>query len=185
MTRIRKILVLGMALTLLTAGLAFGADPIKIGSVLRLSVGAEHGIPSQRGVELAVEQVNKAGGINGRKVEVIFEDEKDSPAASVNAVQKLINVDKVVAIVGPMTSGGMMAAGKSPMTPRWWRSAPPPPPPSSAATATSLPGLFPHRQAGPGPDRLRGQNLEAQDRGHPVLQRAVWQGLRRSLHQVL
>jgi len=87
-------------------------EPIKIGSVLRLSVGAEHGIPSQRGVEMAVAEVNKAGGINGRQVQVIFEDEKDSPAASVNAVQKLINVDKVVALVGPMTSGGMMAAGK-------------------------------------------------------------------------
>ncbi|PIU52929.1 MAG: ABC transporter substrate-binding protein [Deltaproteobacteria bacterium CG07_land_8_20_14_0_80_60_11] len=112
MTMVRKILVLGMAITLLTAGLAYGAEPIKIGSVLRLSVGAEHGIPSQRGVEMAVAEVNKAGGINGRQVVVSFEDEKDSPAASVNAVQKLINVDKVVALVGPMTSGGMMAAGK-------------------------------------------------------------------------
>ncbi|MGO9580593.1 MAG: ABC transporter substrate-binding protein [Desulfobaccales bacterium] len=112
MMNIRKILVLGMALTLVTAGLAWGADPIKIGSVLRLSIGAEHGIPSKRGVEMAVAEVNKTGGINGRQVEVIFEDEKDSPAASVNAVQKLINVDKVVALVGPMTSGGMMAAGK-------------------------------------------------------------------------
>ena len=55
MTMVRKILVLGMALTLLTAGLAFGAEPIKIGSVLRLSIGAEHGIPSQRGVEMAVD----------------------------------------------------------------------------------------------------------------------------------
>jgi branched-chain amino acid transport system substrate-binding protein len=111
MTLARKILVLGIAMALLTAGLAFGAEPIKIGSVLRLSVGAEHGIPSQRGVELAVAEVNKAGGINGRQVQVIFEDEKDSPTACVNAVQKLINVDKVVAIVGPMTSGGVLAAG--------------------------------------------------------------------------
>jgi len=109
----RKILVFGIALTLLTSGLAWGADPIKIGSVLRLSIGAEHGIPSKRGVEMAVAEVNKAGGINGRQVDVIFEDEKDSPAASVNAVQKLINVDKVTAIIGPMTSGGMMAAGKT------------------------------------------------------------------------
>src|SRR4030065_621131 len=108
MTMIRKILLLGLALSMLTAGLAYGADPIKIGSVLRLSVGAEHGIPSQRGVEMAVDEVNKAGGINGRQVQVIFEDEKDSPAASVHAVQKLINVDKVIAIVGPMTSGGLV-----------------------------------------------------------------------------
>ena len=105
MMSMRKILVFALALTLVTAGLAFGAEPIKIGAVLRLSIGAEHGTPSKRGVELAVDQVNKAGGINGRQVEVIFEDEKDSPAASVNAVQKLINVDKVVAIIGPMTSG--------------------------------------------------------------------------------
>ena len=92
--------------------MAYGAEPIKIGSVMRLSIGAEHGIPSRRGVEMAVDEVNKAGGINGRQVELIVEDEKDSPAAAVNAVQKLINVDKVVAIVGPMTSGDMMAAGK-------------------------------------------------------------------------
>ena len=56
--------------------------------------------------------LNKPGGLNGRKVELIVEDEKDSPAAAVNAVNKLFEVDKVVAIVGPMTSGDMMAAGK-------------------------------------------------------------------------
>jgi branched-chain amino acid transport system substrate-binding protein len=99
-------------MTLLAAGSAWGAEPIKIGTVLRLSIGAEHGIPSRRGVEMAVDEVNQAGGLNGQKVELIVEDEKDSPAAAVNAVQKLINVDKVVAIVGPMTSGDMMAAGK-------------------------------------------------------------------------
>ena len=109
---VRKILVFGMALTLLTAGLAFGADPIKIGSVMRLSIGAEHGIPCSRGVEMAVAEVNKAGGINGQPVQLIVEDEKDSPASAVNAVQKLINVDKVVAMVGPMTSGDAMASGK-------------------------------------------------------------------------
>jgi len=116
MTMVRKILVLGIAIALLAAGLAYGAEPIKIGSVLRLSVGAEHGIPSQRGVEMAVAEVNKAGGINGRQVKVIFEDEKDSPTACVNAVQKLINVDKVIAIIGPMTSGGVLAAGPTAQT---------------------------------------------------------------------
>jgi branched-chain amino acid transport system substrate-binding protein len=112
MTGWRRILVLASVLLLVTAGLAWGQEPIKMGTVLRLTIGAEHGIPSRRGVEMAVDEVNKAGGINGRKVELIVEDEKDSPAAAVNAVQKLINVDKVVAIVGPMTSGSMMAAGK-------------------------------------------------------------------------
>lgn len=113
MAKLRAILVVGCVMGLLTAFLGCGEAPLKIGSVLRLSIGAEHGIPAKRGVELAVAQVNEAGGIGGKKVEVVFEDEKDSPKDSVNAVQKLINVDKVVALVGPMTSGGIMAAGKT------------------------------------------------------------------------
>jgi len=113
MTGWRRILVLASVLSLVTAGLAWGQEPIKMGSVMRLTIGAEHGIPCARGVEMAVAEVNKAGGINGRKVVLVGEDEKDSPAAAVSAVQKLINVDKVVAMVGPMTSGAMMAAGKT------------------------------------------------------------------------
>jgi branched-chain amino acid transport system substrate-binding protein len=112
MMNVRRILVLGVAILMLTAGLSWGAEPIKLGTVVRLSIGAEDGIPSRRGVEMAVDEVNKAGGINGRKVELIVENEKDSPTAAVNAVKKLIDVDKVVAIIGPMTSGDMMAAGK-------------------------------------------------------------------------
>ncbi len=106
-------LVVGLG-SLIFAPLAVqAADPIKIGSVLRLSAGAEDGLPAKRGVELAVEEINKAGGIKGRKLEVIFEDEKDSPTSAVNAVQKLINVDKVAAIIGPMTSGAALAAAPS------------------------------------------------------------------------
>jgi branched-chain amino acid transport system substrate-binding protein len=112
MINFRRILVLGIAILMLTAGLSWGAEPIKLGTVVRLSIGAEDGIPSRRGVEMAVDEVNKAGGINGRKIELIVENEKDSPTEAVNAVKKLIEVDKVAAIIGPMTSGDMMAAGK-------------------------------------------------------------------------
>ncbi len=114
MARVRGILVVGLAMLMLIALSACGRSPktIKMGTVMRLSIGAEQGIPCRRGVEMAVAEVNRAGGIDGRKVELIVEDEKDSPAAAVNAVQKLINVDQVVAIVGPMTSGAMMAAAK-------------------------------------------------------------------------
>ena len=106
----RMVLVwLGLGICLLVTA-SWAAEPIKLGSVLRLSVGAEDGLPARRGVELAVKEINQAGGINGRPLEVIFEDEKDSPTQAVNAVQKLINVDKVVAIIGPMTSGATLAA---------------------------------------------------------------------------
>jgi branched-chain amino acid transport system substrate-binding protein len=110
---LKAIFLLGLGLCFMAASGVQAADPIKIGSVLRLSAGAEDGLPAKRGVELAVAAINKAGGINGRKLEVIFEDEKDSPTNAVNAVQKLINVDKVVAIIGPMTSGAALAAAPS------------------------------------------------------------------------
>jgi branched-chain amino acid transport system substrate-binding protein len=109
----KALVALAGVIMLLSSSMAFGAEPIKMGGVFRLTVGAEHGIPCRRGAELAVDEVNKAGGINGRKVEFIVEDEKDSPPAAVTAVQKLINVDKVIALVGPMTSGAMMASGKT------------------------------------------------------------------------
>ncbi len=109
----RRIVGLVGVLMMICAPLAFGADePIKMGAVMRLSIGAEDGIPCTRGVEMAVAEFNKAGGIKGRQVKLIVEDEKDSPATAVNAVQKLINVDKVAAMVGPMTSGDTMASGK-------------------------------------------------------------------------
>lgn len=113
MGRLGKIAVILCAVVFLAASVTLAADPVKIGSVLRLSKGAEHGIPAKRGVIMAVEEFNKAGGLNGQKVEVIFEDEKDSPTAAVNAVKKLIDVDKVVALVGPMTSGATLASFKT------------------------------------------------------------------------
>jgi branched-chain amino acid transport system substrate-binding protein len=114
MSGFRRILVLASILLLAAAPQAWSAakPPIKLGAVLRLSIGAEDGIPARRGLEMAVAEVNKTGGIDGRQVQLIVEDEKDSPGAAVNAVKKLIEVDKVVAIIGPMTSGDMMAAGK-------------------------------------------------------------------------
>jgi len=115
MKKLQGIIIFLSALALLTVGLGCGekkASTPKIGSVLRLSIGSEHGIPSKRGVLMAVDEFNKAGGLNGKKVEVVFEDEKDSPTAAVNAVKKLIDVDKVVAMVGPMTSGATLAAYK-------------------------------------------------------------------------
>ena len=115
MAKVRGVLVVGLGMLMLVALSACGrsSKTVKMGAVMRLSIGAEQGIPCRRGVEMAVAEVNQAGGIDGRKVELIVEDEKDSPAAAVNAVQKLINVDQVVAIVGPMTSGAMMAAAKT------------------------------------------------------------------------
>lgn len=85
-------------------------EPYKIGAVLRLSKGASDGVPARIGTELAVDMINSSGGINGRKLKIIYYDSKDDATTAVNAVQKLISVDQVQAIVGPMMSGNVLAA---------------------------------------------------------------------------
>ncbi|ULQ59337.1 ABC transporter substrate-binding protein [Brucepastera parasyntrophica] len=79
---------------------------IKIGGIYPLSGGvAIYGIDAQRGVDLAVEEINAAGEINGKRVVVIAEDDEGNPEKSVNAYKKLTTKDKVHFIIGSLTSG--------------------------------------------------------------------------------
>jgi branched-chain amino acid transport system substrate-binding protein len=79
-------------------------EPIKIGVLAPLTgEAASFGQNSLAGVNLAVKEINDQGGINGRKVEIVAEDDKCS-AEGVNAMNKLINVDKVIGIIGPVCS---------------------------------------------------------------------------------
>lgn len=83
---------------------------IKIGSVYPLTGGAASwGVPAKEGIQLAVSEINNNGGINGRKIEVIYEDSKMDPKEGVTAVQKLINVDGVKYILGDIVSGVVLA----------------------------------------------------------------------------
>ena len=71
---------------------------------------ANYGKSTLSGLKLAVDQVNKAGGVNGKQLVVVESDNKSEPAESGNSVTKLITQDKVVAVVGPATSGCVFAA---------------------------------------------------------------------------
>jgi branched-chain amino acid transport system substrate-binding protein len=83
-----------------------GADTIKIGWYGPLTgATATDGTHSRDAAKLAVEQINSAGGINGKKVELVAEDDQGKPEEALKAVQKLINSDKVVALVGGAYSG--------------------------------------------------------------------------------
>ena len=85
--------------------------PIKIGVSAPLTGDvAIWGQSGLAGIELAVKEVNDGGGINGRKVELVVEDDKALPENSVNAVNKLINIDKVVALIISSGSGATSAA---------------------------------------------------------------------------
>lgn len=87
-------------------------DPIKVGAIFILSgPSSGYGISQRTGVELAVADINTAGGINGREVQVIFEDSQGSGDEAINAVRKLIDRDEVVAVIGPTLSTEMFSAG--------------------------------------------------------------------------
>lgn len=77
------------------------ADTIKIGAYGPVTGPASFlGLGSRAGLELAVKQINDAGGVNGRKLDVIFEDDGFSPAKALAAVKKLIEQDHVFMIFG-------------------------------------------------------------------------------------
>ena len=87
------------------------AQPIRIGVELPLTgYAATYGEDGKRGAELAVDEINGAGGINGRKVEAIYEDDGAVGKTAVSATQKLITVDKVPVIVGGMMASAALSA---------------------------------------------------------------------------
>ncbi|MCS7200004.1 MAG: ABC transporter substrate-binding protein [Caldimicrobium sp.] len=85
-------------------------EPIKIGAILSITGPASFiGEPEKNTILMLAEQVNKGGGINGRPLEVIIEDSKSEETQAVISAKKLIEKDKVVAIIGPSTTGESMA----------------------------------------------------------------------------
>lgn len=84
---------------------------IKIGSFGALTgPGYLYGKLPMNGIEVVFDEINKAGGIHGRKLELVREDDRCDPAGAIGATQKLISQDKVFAIVGGGCSNPTLAA---------------------------------------------------------------------------
>ncbi|MBD3183342.1 ABC transporter substrate-binding protein, partial [Candidatus Poribacteria bacterium] len=66
------------------------------------------GIPEKNTVDMVMEQINAAGGVNGNKIDVIVYDTATDPTTARTRIDKLINVDKVSVIIGPSTSGASL-----------------------------------------------------------------------------
>lgn len=102
-------------LAALTLGIPAAADaqPIKIGMIYSgTGSGAHTGIYAMRGAELATEQINAQGGISGKRIQVIYENDDTSTEKSVTAAKKLVYGDKVLAILGPEMSPCIFAVQK-------------------------------------------------------------------------
>jgi branched-chain amino acid transport system substrate-binding protein len=110
------ILAAAMSITLLagcsgnSAGSGSTGDTIKIGAIGPLSGAAStYGVSVKEGAELLEKEVNDGGGINGKKVQFVFEDDQADPNSSMQAFNKLVDDEKVCAILGPVTSGATLA----------------------------------------------------------------------------
>jgi branched-chain amino acid transport system substrate-binding protein len=90
---------------------AAGAAEIRIGVAEALSGGAaQYGISIRNGFQLAVDQINAAGGVGGNKIVLVVEDEQGKKEEAINAFKKLIFQDKVLMVFGPTLSNSAQAA---------------------------------------------------------------------------
>jgi branched-chain amino acid transport system substrate-binding protein len=110
------------ALTAVTLGSSAGCTPSggkksedvwRVGAYLSLS-GAEtqFGVDTKEGIELAIDEVNQAGGVKGKPVKVLYEDDKTNPNEANNKVIQLIDRDKVVALLGEVSSSRSMVGAR-------------------------------------------------------------------------
>lgn len=89
------------------------AEEIIIGGLAPLTGGvSQYGIATNNGAKLAVEEINAAGGVLGKQIKYIVEDEKGDPTEAINAYNKLINNDNIVALFGDVTTKPTIAVAQ-------------------------------------------------------------------------
>ncbi|QDL36988.1 ABC transporter substrate-binding protein [Rhodoferax sediminis] len=102
--------LLALALAAGFGASAYAAD-IKIGMAEALSGGAaQYGISIRNGFQLAADEINAAGGVNGDKLQLVIEDEQGKKEEAINVFKKLIFQDKVLMVFGPTLSNSAQAA---------------------------------------------------------------------------
>ena len=91
-------------------GNAAKSDEIRIGANFEMTGNtANYGTSTLEGLKLAIKEANDAGGVGGKKIVLVEADNKSEAAESINAATKLISDDHVRAIVGPATTGNVIA----------------------------------------------------------------------------
>src|SRR5712691_6937788 len=112
--RLHHVVAAGAAVgILLSSANAEAADPIRVGVVTPLSgTYAAIGKQVRWGAELAAKEINAAGGVLGRNLELLFEDEEANPPVAVRKAEKLLQQDKVDFLTGTVNSGSTLAVGQ-------------------------------------------------------------------------
>ncbi len=107
----RNFVVSTLTSALLLAGCAQKQDNLKIGEFASLTgKEAAFGQSSHKGTQLAIEEANATGGVLGKKIELVTEDNQSKAGESATVVKKMISRDKVVAILGEVASSRSLEA---------------------------------------------------------------------------
>ena len=103
--------IVGVVFVLVSVGLASAqAKPIKIGQIIPITgEAAESGKYHKQGAEIAVDKINAAGGINGRKIQIVLEDDQTTNPGGVAALQKLLEDKEIPVILGSIRSTQVQA----------------------------------------------------------------------------
>eukprot|EP01031_Cornospumella_fuschlensis_P050065 gene50065-61272_t len=106
----RLLTLVALAAATLAAPLARAAEPIKIGEYASLT-GQEAGFgqTSHHGVVLAIEEINAAGGVNGKKLELITRDDNANPGDAVRVAEELVSREKIDVLTGTFLSNTGLA----------------------------------------------------------------------------
>jgi len=108
---VASVLALGLFACNKKGGSAAEAQEILIGEYGSMTGGtATFGQSNHKGVEMAVDAANAAGGVLGKKIRLLLEDDQGKPEEAMTAVTKLINKDRVVAVIGEVASSNSLAA---------------------------------------------------------------------------
>ncbi len=92
------------------AGKQVEGGAIKVGAIFSITGPASFlGAPSAKTAEMLVGKINEGGGVAGRKIQLIVKDSKSNPENTISLAKQLIDEEKVLAIIGPSTSGETMA----------------------------------------------------------------------------
>lgn len=103
--------VLALSLIALGSSAAVAAGEVKIGFLGALTGNvASYGIQTLRGMEMAADEINAAGGVLGQKLVIVKEDNRGDKTEIANVTQKFISRDRVAAIIGDPTTGGTKVA---------------------------------------------------------------------------
>jgi branched-chain amino acid transport system substrate-binding protein len=104
---------LGLLLSAPTGSAAGETKPVKIGAIFSVTGPASFlGAPESKTAQMLVDKINAQGGVLGQKLELIIKDSSGSPEKAVSFAKQLIEEDKVLAIIGPSTSGETMQIKK-------------------------------------------------------------------------